>query len=73
LARSATAVENDVLDLSFQTNLLLIRQWLAYSGQRPLSICLTWGQWPPDGVELETEDAEEIFADVVAVVAHFSN
>ena len=57
------------LDLSFQTNLLLIRQWLAYSGRQPLSIRIGFGL---DDDEPETESLEEIFIDVVDIIAHFS-
>jgi F-box-like len=60
------------LDLSFQTNISLIKQWLAYSSQQPLSIRISCGQCPPIGVESGTGDREEIFADVVDVIAQFS-
>lgn len=64
------------LDLSFQSNRSLIRQWLAYSGRQPLSIRISWNQRFLDDIEpeseTETDDLDDIYADVVDVIAQFS-
>jgi hypothetical protein len=37
------------LDVCFHNNLSLVVEWLQRSGQKPLSICLTWNPFSPDG------------------------